>query len=510
MELQAQPTAHVEDIFVRAQPDEALAKGTLTADVYLRLPAETHTLRAELLSADGKPVDSLTLPAEANMHITRHIAHPLLWSAETPNLYTLRLTLQDEGGSLVEVAQTQVCFRRIEIQGGVLQLNGQRLRLCGVNRHEFGCKAGRVLTKAEMIFDIQTLKRNNINAVRTSHYPNHSLWYRLCDRYGMYLIDESNLESHGSWMKMGKVEPSWAVPADLPQWRAACLDRAANMLERDKNHASVLFWSCGNESFGVANIHAMAEYFRRRDPNRPVHYEGIFCDRRYPDTSDVESRMYPPVAEVAEWLERETEKPFLLCEYSHAMGNSCGGLSDYLALEERYPQYQRGFIWDYIDQALETTLPNGMRGLAYGGDFGDQPTDRNFCGNGLVFADRTLSPKMQEVKFLYQNVRITPTAEGVALLNRSLFDDLCGYRLRWRLTHDGEPFADGQRNDVAVPAGEQRVFALPLPPMRGGRICVAVRAVLERGRAVGQGGLPADARASGYCNYPPHSARSRG
>ena len=467
VELRAEPHAHVEDIFVRAQPDEALANGTLTADVRLRLPHSSVTLRADLLTAAGEAIDSLTLPAQETLHFDRCIQSPLLWSAEQPNLYTLRLSLYGADGGVLEVAQTDVGFRRFQVKDGLLLLNNKRILLRGVNRHEFGCKTGRVLSNADMLWDIMTLKRNNINAVRNSHYPNDSRWYRLCDRYGLYLIDEANLESHGSWQKMGKVDAAWTVPADWPEWRATCVDRATSMLERDKNHASVLFWSCGNESYGGSNIHAMAEYFRNRDPHRPVHYEGIFNDRRYPATSDVESRMYPPATEVAAWLDVDKSKPFLLCEYSHAMGNSCGGLSDYLALEERYPQYQGGFIWDFIDQALETTLPNGACGLAFGGDFGDQPTDRNFCGDGLVFADRTLSPKMQEVKYLYQNVRITPTAEGVTLLNRSLFDDLRGYRLHWQLARDGEPFAAGLLNDVAVPSGEQRVFALPLPPMRG-------------------------------------------
>lgn len=465
VELQAQPPAHVEDIFARAMPDPTLTSGMLSVAIRLRLPKEAHRLRVELLGPDSMPVDSLTLPAEAEIHVERRIANPKLWSAEFPNRYILRLALLNEADAVVEVAQTQVGFRCVEIENGVLKLNGQRLRLRGVNRHEFSCTRGRVLTKDQMIFDIQTLKRNNINAVRTCHYPNQSLWYHLCDQYGVYLIDEANLESHGSWMKMGKVEPSWAVPDDLPQWRATCLDRAASMLERDKNHPCVLLWSCGNESYGGANIHAMSQYFHERDPFRPVHYEGIYRDRRYPDTSDVESRMYPPVSEVSAWLDRDRSKPFLLCEYSHAMGNSCGGLQDYLALEEKYPQYAGGFIWDYIDQALESTLPNGARGLAYGGDFGDQPTDRNFCGDGLVFADRTLSPKMQEVKYLYQNVRITPTAEGVTLVNHHLFDDLSGYKLRWRLTRNGMPFAEGEYGDVTVPAGERRTLSLPLPPL---------------------------------------------
>jgi beta-galactosidase len=466
VELHASPRAHLEDVFARAVPDENLTVGVYTVDVQLTLHAEPVTLRADLLAVNGIIVDSVTMPAREQLTFTRTVSAPLLWSAEQPNLYTLRMTLSGADGHTIEVAQTEVGFRRFEIKDGVMLLNGRRILLHGVNRHEFGCNAGRVLTHEQMLWDIRTLKRNNINAVRTSHYPNDSFWYRLCDRYGIYVIDEANLESHGSWQKMGKIDAAWAVPDGHAEWREACIDRARSMLERDKNHPSVLLWSCGNESYGGLNILAMAEFFRTRDPGRPVHYEGLFNDRRYPATSDVESRMYPPAEEVAAWLEREKGKPFLLCEYSHAMGNSCGGLAEYLALEERYPQYQGGFIWDYIDQALEATLPGGMRGLAYGGDFGDQPTDRNFCGDGLVFADRTESPKMQEVKFLYQSVRITPDAQGVTLCNRNLFDDLRGYRLCWRVTRDGEPFAEGALDDVNTPAGEHRTFALPLPPLR--------------------------------------------
>lgn len=466
VELRAEPRAHVEDVFVRAEPDEALTGGVWRAQLRLRLPPEPVTLHAQLLAADGAVAASVRLPAREVMLLERPIENPLLWSAEQPNLYTLRLTLENAAGEVLEVAQAETGFRRVDIQGGVLRLNGKRLRLRGVNRHEFGCKAGRALTEAEMLLDIKTLKRNNINAVRTSHYPNQSLWYRLCDRYGVYLIDEANLESHGSWMKMGKVDPAWAVPADEPQWLAACLDRAASMLERDKNHPSVLLWSCGNESYGGANISAMADYFRQRDPARPVHYEGVYFDRRYPGTSDVESRMYPPAAEVAAWLARDASKPYILCEYSHAMGNSCGGLSDYLALEDRYPQYAGGFIWDYIDQALWGTLPGGQQGLLFGGDGFDQPTDRTFCGDGLLFADRTPSPKLQEVKYLYQNVRITPHATGVTLENQGLADDLRAYSLRWQLARDGQPVAQGELSDAAVPAGQKRAFALPLPPMQ--------------------------------------------
>ncbi len=465
VELRAEPLAHVEDIFIRALPAEDLKTAELTAEISLTLPREPVILQAQLLDGEGREVDCFPVPARERTLLVRTVSSPRLWSAECPELYTLRLTLLNAHGREIEVAQTELGFRRFEIKNSVLQLNGKRLLLHGVNRHEFNAHTGRALSEQDMLWDIQTLKRSNINAVRTSHYPNNSLWYRLCDRYGIYLIDEANLETHGTWMFRGKISSERVLPYDNEVWLPACLDRAHSLLERDKNHPSVLFWSCGNESYGGSVLHAMSQFFRTRDPNRPVHYEGVFHDRRFNDTSDVESQMYTPAAEVAVWLDTHTDKPFILCEYIHAMGNSVGGLSEYLALEDYCARYQGGFIWDWIDQAIEAPLPGGGHGLCYGGDFYDQPTDRNFCGDGLIFADRTPTPKLQEVKFLYQNVRILPDPTGVTLQNRSLFDDLRAYRLTWSLTLNGEPVARGELENVTLPAGERRAFPLPLPPM---------------------------------------------
>ncbi len=466
VELRAEPRAHVEDVFVRAVPAPNLRSAELTAELTLSLSGGPATLTAELLDAGGQAVDTVTLPAEPAVRFTRSVPNPRLWSAEEPNLYTLSLTLRGAEGETLEVARTEVGFRRFEIGGGVMLLNGKRLLLHGVDRHEFSCKTGRAVSEDEMLWDVTMLKRHNVNAVRTSHYPNNSLWYRLCDRYGIYLVDETNLETHGTWGKLKHVSAKEALPGDREEWLPACLDRAKSLLERDKNHPSVLFWSCGNESFGGSVIHEMAQFFRRRDPGRLVHYEGVFHDRRF-DASDVESRMYPPAAEIEEWLETHRDKPFVLCEYSHAMGNSLGGIHEYLALEDRCPQYQGGFIWDWIDQAIDAPLPGGGSGLAYGGDFGDRPCDRAFCGNGLVFADRTPTPKLMETKYQYQGVRILPDAGGVTLENRNLFDGLQGYRLVWRLTRDGEEVAAGERQDVCVPAGKAKRFPLPLPATDG-------------------------------------------
>lgn len=233
-----------------------------------------------------------------------------------------------------------------------MHLNGKRIVFKGVNRHEFNARTGRAISREDMLWDIRTLKQNNMNAVRTSHYPNQTLWYELCDEYGVYVIDEMNLETHGSWQKLGAVEPSWNIPANLPEWQDIVMDRAISMLERDKNHASILIWSCGNESYAGEVLRNVANYFRATDPSRLVHYEGVFHNRTYDDTSDMESRMYAKPADIEQYLNDNPQKPYISCEYMHAMGNSVGGMHKYTELENKYELYQGGFIWDYIDQAV--------------------------------------------------------------------------------------------------------------------------------------------------------------
>src|SRR5699024_6040244 len=286
---------------------------------------------------------------------------------------------------------------RFESKNAVMCLNGKRMMFKGVNRHEFHHQRGRAINEQDMLADIQILKQHNINAVRTSHYPNQSRWYQLCDQYGIYLIDETNLETHGSWQKMGQVEPSWNIPGSDLRWNEIVLDRAKSMYERDKNHPSILIWSCGNESYAGEVLLNVANYFRQKDPQRLVHYEGVFHCREFDQISDIESRMYAKPHEIEQYLQQNPQKPYISCEFSHAMGNSNGNLHKYIELE-KYEQYQGGFIWDFIDQALLRKDRYGNDYLAYGGDFDDRPTDRNFCCNGLIFADRRLSPKMQEVK----------------------------------------------------------------------------------------------------------------
>lgn len=323
------------------------------------------------------------------------------WSHQTPTLYHAELTLTDAEGAVQEVVPYDIGFRRFEMKDGVMCLNGERVVFNGVNRHEWNAEKGRAIGPEDMYAAMDVFRRNNINAVRTCHYPDQSLWYDLCDRNGIYMIDEANLESHGSWQKLGAVEPSWNVPGSLPEWKDCVVDRARSMFERDKNHAAVLIWSCGNESYAGEDILAMSRFFHENDPGRLVHYEGVFHNRAFDTISDMESRMYAKPWEIREYLESKPAKPFILCEYMHDMGNSLGGMESYIRLAEEYPQYQGGFIWDYMDQALWHNDALGRRVLGYGGDFGERTTDYNFSGNGIVYADGAEKPAMQEVRYWY-------------------------------------------------------------------------------------------------------------
>ncbi|WP_258171097.1 glycoside hydrolase family 2 TIM barrel-domain containing protein [Paenibacillus sp. R14(2021)] len=461
------PDVHVRDLQVRAQLDDSYATGTLHVDLELLAYTDGRDAGASaelaLKDTEGRVVAAakggfrdgrLTLAAEAGEVKT--------WSAELPYLYSVCLSVFDARGELVEAIVQKAGFRRFEMLGGLMCLNGKRIVFKGVNRHEFNVRRGRAITTEDMLWDIKTIKQNNMNAVRTSHYPNQTLWYELCDEYGLYVIDEMNLETHGSWQKMGAVEPSWNIPGSLPEWRGAVMDRAQSMLERDKNHPSILIWSCGNESYAGQVILDASNYFRERDPSRLVHYEGVFHNRDYDATSDMESRMYAKPTDIIAYLESGPAKPYISCEYMHAMGNSVGGMHKYTELEQRYPMYQGGFIWDYMDQSLMARDRYGKEFFAYGGDFDDRPTDYSFCGNGIVFAGRRVTPKMQEVKFLYQNVKLQPERTGVKVVNENLFANTNQWALSVHLYRDG---AEVYRwnGEAAVEAGSEAFVPFELP-----------------------------------------------
>ncbi|MDQ0889411.1 beta-galactosidase [Paenibacillus sp. V4I9] len=434
---------------------------------YDGLGTGTRRMEAVLYDAEQKPLWAAPLSAQIqvsgkekqDVKLSVKVAKPALWSAEKPNLYTLVLSLKDENGALLETESCKVGFRKFEIHDGLMKINGERIVFKGVNRHEFDADRGRSVDKESMLADILLMKQYNINAVRTSHYPNNTHWYELCDQYGLYVIDETNLETHGSW-RYGQLEDDEGdtVPGSKPEWTEAVLDRANSMMQRDKNHASIVIWSLGNESWGGDNFVKMHDFLREADPSRVVHYEGVAnCRGASEAASDMESQMYTKIEGVEAYAKSNPKKPFILCEYSHAMGNSCGNLFKYWELFEKYPVLQGGFIWDWIDQSIRTTTPDGVTYQAYGGDFGDTPNDGNFCGNGIIFADRSVSPKLFEVKKVYQNVKLAAldlTQGRVSVKNEFLFTDLSEFDWVWTVERNGIAVGDAKRGSFAVKPGE--------------------------------------------------------
>ena len=407
--LYAKPALHIEDLWLQAGLEPDNATGTLAPR--LRLSAaegaslEGCALHCTVAAPGGAVIWDAPMPLRADgsgyaWGLPVRLPGIRKWDHADPALYTVTLTLRDAAGQVQETVAYPTGFRRFGLRDGVMELNGERIVFNGVNRHEWNPDAGRAIGPEDMYRAMETFRRNNINAVRTCHYPDQTLWYELCDRNGIYMIDEANLESHGSWQKMSAVEPSWNVPGSLPEWRDCVVDRARSMFERDKNHTAILIWSCGNESYAGEDILAMSEFFRANDPGRLVHYEGVFHCRAFDRISDIESRMYAKPDEVRAYLESNPAKPFLLCEYMHDMGNSLGGMESYIRLAEEYPQYQGGFVWDYMDQALWQEGVHGRR-LGYGGDFGERPTDYAFSANGIVFADGAEKPAMQDLRYWY-------------------------------------------------------------------------------------------------------------
>ena len=390
------------------------------------------------------------------------VERPHLWSAEVPDLYDLVIEVMDEKGECVEYIPEKVGFRRFEMDGSLMKINGKRIVFKGVNRHEFSSQRGRIVSEEELRKDIITMKRNNINALRTCHYPNNSMVYRLCDEYGLYMIDETNLETHGTWDTYASTHDyDYLLPKDNQDWQDLILDRAESMYERDKNHPAIIIWSCGNESFGGKDIFEMSEYFRKVDPYRLVHYENINNDRSYPATSDMESQMYTSVEDIKKFLSRDSSKPLILCEYAHAMGNSCGAMHKYTDYAYEEPLYQGGFIWDYIDQTITKKDRYGRPYQAYGGDFDDRPTDYSFSADGIVYGgDREPSPKMQEVKFNYQGITAEIDEEIVRVINRNLFVNTDEYTCVVTLAKNGKEVRKAKLETDVEPLS-QKDYALP-------------------------------------------------
>lgn len=481
------PDVHVQDMNIQTMVEDTFKNAEITVNIKGQGKGRISLALYEEMAEDLQQSNPITEAAgifEENSSFRLSVEKPQLWSAEIPNLYTLVLSVYDKNGGLQEIIRQNVGIRRFEIKDAMMHINGKRIVFKGVNRHEFSSVTGRVVSKKELWKDLCTMKQNNINAIRTSHYPNVSVFYELCDKLGFYVIDETNLETHGCWNPIvsGKADISTALPGDRKEWHDLVIDRAASMYERDKNHPCILIWSCGNESFGGRNLYEMSEYFRRMDGGRIVHYEGIASDDRYPDTSDIISRMYMPVKDIRAYLSEHRSKPFLCCEYMHAMGNSCGGMKDYTELTDTEPLYQGGFIWDYIDQSLYKKDRYGEEYLAYGGDFGDRPSDFNYSGNGIVYGgQRNVSPKMQEVKFLYQNISVWVEEHRFRVINKNLFQNTNAYDCYISIAKEGKVQKEYKFGEVDVAPGETAWFELPfLIPEKAGEYTVTVSFRLKK------------------------------
>ena len=457
VELFAVPEAHVWDLRITAEPQE---DGTGLMKLTARAEGPEGCRLSAVLFRDGEPVCEADWPVNGGAaQGEMALRDPRLWSAEDPFLYRLDMTLT-AGGKPVEYLREKVGFRKIEIRDSVIRINGVRVVFKETNRHDFCGETGRAVTEEKVRRDLILMKRNNINAIRTSHYPNAGMLYRLCDELGLYVIDENNMESHGMWDMYwhGRITKDQMFPGNQTAWQPLLLDRVHSMVERDKNHPCVVIWSCGNESLSGSVILSMRREMNRLDPTRPVHYEGdshMPEEMRVRDVTEIESQMYTPAAKVREYLKTHRDKPFILCEYTHSMGNSNGAMHKYTELAYEEELYQGGFIWDFIDQGLVSRDRFGRETLLYGGDWDDRPNDGIFCGNGIVFADGRETPKLQEVKYNYQGIVVRADREKMEIINRYMFTSTDAFRCVAVLARDGREIARKTIETAVAPLSSQ-------------------------------------------------------
>lgn len=460
--LYAVPEIHLWDLKVVSTLSNDFKTGEMQVDLKTSGIGSVHFIfeYGDKVLNDG--VVSIT---KEETSVRNTVISPKLWSAEEPNLYKLKLELINENDEIIEVVSQNVGFRRFEIVDGIMMLNGKRIVFKGVNRHEFSGNVGRVPVREEIIKDIIVMKQHNINAIRTSHYPNDSLIYELCDIYGLYMIAENNLESHGIWEAAARGLFSYdeIVPNDNLLWKPMMLDRVNSCYQKNKNHPAILIWSTGNESYGGSVLQAMCDKFHELDSNRLVHYEGVTWDERYQETAtDMYSQMYTPVEGIKKFLKEHPNKPFICCEYTHAMGNSCGGMHKYTDYTDEEPRYQGGFIWDYVDQSIYKKDRYGNWFLGYGGDFDDRPSDYEFSGNGIVYGgNRNSSPKMQEVKFNYQNITVIFEQNKFTVWNKNLFVNTSIYQAFVILQANGE-IVEKVAMDISVAPLTKKTFSVPI------------------------------------------------
>ncbi len=475
--LYATPKVHIRDFFVRNELDENYEHSILKVKVKVfnfgKNDLKQNKIEISLLDCDLQYVGSEILMSESFsvksneecvIELKANIVDPKKWTGETPYLYDLFLRLRNSSGQCIEVEHCKMGFRKIEInEKGSLLINGKSIILKGVNRHEHDPDHGRAISYERMVQDIEIMKKNNINAVRTSHYPNHPKWYDLCDQYGIYVMDECNLETHGLWDK---------IPKSDPNWTEACVDRMVSMVERDKNHPSIIIWSLGNEAGMGENFKIMKKEALKIDTTRPIHYEGDYAQ----EIVDIMSDMYlspkyfernlkkNTVGQIGRSIKIERPRPYVLCEYAHAMGNSLGNFQEFMDVFEKYPNAIGGFIWDFVDQGLRKITDSGEEFWAYGGDFGDEPNDSNFCINGIVLPDRKPNPALFEVKKVYQNIKINPVnlTEGKILIhNKFDFISLKNIKFNWELAVNGNIIQNGTIDNIEIGPGEQKEYFIP-------------------------------------------------
>ena len=456
------PAVCIEDFRVRTLLDDVYHDGQL--EVEMKASGSGQVILS--LERNGEAVSSMTKEIHGGglqFSVRLFVSYPALWSAEDPQLYDLHLQVMDVDGTLQEVIHQPVGFRRFEMKDGLMCLNGKRIVFNGVNRHEFNCDSGRAVNRTDVLHDIVLMKQNNINAIRTSHYPNDEYIYDLCDRYGLYLIAETNMETNGVFAQVmnGTLRQDEALPGDREEYVPMLLDRVNSTYQRDKNHPSILIWSVGNESYGGRDIYLMSEKYRAMDPDRLVHYEGIKHDRRYNGTSDMESQMYTPAKDVEQFIQEHPEKPFIMCEYMHSMGNSTGDMRSYTDMTDRIQKYQGGFIWDFVDQSIRLKTRYGEEYQGYGGDCGERPTDYDFSADGLLTGDHRPYAKLDEVKYCYAPVKITVAQDEVTLFNRSLFTDTDQYDFVVIVEREGKILQE-ETVSWSVAPGQEETYELPI------------------------------------------------
>ena len=437
--LEIKNNTHIVDFRVDSNLTDDYRDGTFSSKIKV-VGIGNYNINLEIYDKDNiiySNKKEFNVDGEIDINFQTIIDNPRKWSAEQPNLYKVIISLENENGKITEYVSCDTGFRRFEIKENIMYINGKRILFNGVNRHEFDSEMGRAINKEIMEKDIKIMKQFNVNALRTSHYPNNPYMYDLCDRYGLYVIDEVNLETHGTW-NYGQKEEENALPGSKPEWTDAVLSRCKSMFERDKNHPCIIIWSLGNESFGGENFRKMYRFFKDNDKSRIVHYEGIFHHRMYEDVSDIESQMYTRPWQIEEYAKNNPKKPHIMCEYTHSMGNSNGNLDAYYKLFRTYDVLQGGFVWDFKDQAI-LKKEGDISYLAYGGDFGDFPNDYDFSGNGLVFANGEVTPKFYEIKYWYADILFEDIKEGlVKIKNDYLFNNLNRYDIFITTTKNGE------------------------------------------------------------------------